>query len=106
MPVRNKPVSARKKPRSMNKGLTFARVLRYVAIALGAFYAWIALSLAVLKWVDQPFTSVQLQRRLEALARHTVYRKVYDPVPLSGISVNLQRAVVSAEDARFYQHHG
>lgn len=36
----------------------------------------------------------------------TPYRERYQFVPLSQISPNLQHAVVAAEDARFYQHHG
>ncbi len=34
------------------------------------------------------------------------YRKRYKFVPLSQISPDLQHAVIAAEDARFYQHHG
>ncbi|HSM75971.1 MAG TPA: monofunctional biosynthetic peptidoglycan transglycosylase, partial [Bryobacteraceae bacterium] len=34
------------------------------------------------------------------------YHPRYTFVPISQISPNLQHAVVAAEDARFYQHHG
>jgi len=34
------------------------------------------------------------------------YRKRFEFVPLDEISPQLQHAVVAAEDARFYQHHG
>ena len=34
------------------------------------------------------------------------YRKVQEFVAISRISQSLQHAVVAAEDARFYQHHG
>ena len=34
------------------------------------------------------------------------YEKRYKFVPLSQISPDLQHAVIAAEDARFYQHHG
>jgi monofunctional biosynthetic peptidoglycan transglycosylase len=34
------------------------------------------------------------------------YSERYDFVPLSEISPDFQHAVISAEDARFYQHHG
>jgi monofunctional biosynthetic peptidoglycan transglycosylase len=37
---------------------------------------------------------------------HKPYREHYKFIPLGEISQNLQHAVVSAEDARFYQHHG
>jgi monofunctional biosynthetic peptidoglycan transglycosylase len=36
----------------------------------------------------------------------TPYQKRFKFVPLSQISPDLQHAVIAAEDARFYQHHG
>ncbi len=36
----------------------------------------------------------------------TPYHSRYQFVPLSRISPDLQHAVIAAEDARFYQHHG
>jgi monofunctional biosynthetic peptidoglycan transglycosylase len=38
--------------------------------------------------------------------RHTPYHERYTFIPLSQISPNLQHAIVAAEDARFYHHHG
>ena len=49
---------------------------------------------------------VQIERRAQAWAHGKPYRKRYEFVPLSEISPQLQHAVVAAEDARFYQHHG
>jgi monofunctional biosynthetic peptidoglycan transglycosylase len=57
-------------------------------------------------WIDPPTTAVQAQRHLQAWVHGTPYRKRYKFIPLSQISPNLQHAVVAAEDARFYQHHG
>jgi monofunctional biosynthetic peptidoglycan transglycosylase len=57
-------------------------------------------------WIDPPTTAVQAQRHLQAWIHGTPYRKRYKFIPLSQISPNLQHAVVAAEDARFYQHHG
>ncbi len=37
---------------------------------------------------------------------HKPYHERYEFVPLSQISPDLQHAVIAAEDARFYQHHG
>lgn len=65
-----------------------------------------ALTLVAAKWIDPPTTAVQMERRLQAWVHGTPYRKHYDFVPLSEISPNLQHAVIAAEDARFYQHHG
>jgi monofunctional biosynthetic peptidoglycan transglycosylase len=62
--------------------------------------------LAGLRWLAPPTTMVQVQRRLDAWARHRPYRKRYVFVPLNRISPELQHAVIAAEDGRFYQHHG
>ncbi len=47
-----------------------------------------------------------MERRLQAWIHHTPYQEQYKFVPLSQISPDLQHAVIAAEDARFYQHHG
>jgi monofunctional biosynthetic peptidoglycan transglycosylase len=65
-----------------------------------------ALLLVAARWIDPPTTAVHIQRRLQAWVHQTSYRERYTFVPLAQISPNLQHAVVSAEDARFYQHHG
>ncbi len=73
-----------------------------------------ALMLVTARWIDPPTTVVQAERRLQAWIHRTPYRKRYDFVPLSQISFvplsqispALQHAVIAAEDARFYQHHG
>jgi monofunctional biosynthetic peptidoglycan transglycosylase len=62
--------------------------------------------LIVLRWIDPPTTSVQVERRVESWFSTGSYHKRYIFVPLSRISVEFQHAVISAEDARFYQHHG
>jgi monofunctional glycosyltransferase len=59
-----------------------------------------------LRWVNPPTTTVQVQRRVEAWIGHKPYHKRYEYVPLSAISPQLQHAVISAEDGRFYEHHG
>ena len=65
-----------------------------------------ALALVALKWIDPPTTAVQTERRIESWMHSRPYRKRYDFVPLSQISPDMQHAVVAAEDARFYLHHG
>ena len=62
--------------------------------------------LVLLKWIDPPTTAVQTERRVQSWFSGKPYQKRYEFVPLSGISPQLQHAVVAAEDARFYQHHG
>jgi monofunctional glycosyltransferase len=82
------------------------RVLSWMILAAAVFYAGCTLSIVALRWIDPPTTSVQIQRRVEAIRQGRPYRKQYDFVPLNRISPNLQHAVIAAEDGRFYQHHG
>jgi monofunctional biosynthetic peptidoglycan transglycosylase len=77
-----------------------------VLLAVAGFYAFCILALILLKWVEPPTTSVQIQRRVQAWLAHRPYHKQYEPVSMSRVSVSLQHAVVAAEDTRFYQHHG
>ena len=65
-----------------------------------------ALDLLAARWIDPPTTAVHVERRLQAWIHNRPYEEHYRFVPLSQISPNLQHAVIAAEDARFYQHHG
>jgi monofunctional biosynthetic peptidoglycan transglycosylase len=65
-----------------------------------------ALLLLAARWMDPPTTAVHIQRRLQSWVHRTPYRKRYKFIPLGQISPNLPHAVIAAEDARFYQHHG
>lgn len=58
------------------------------------------------RWIDPPTTAVHIERRVQAWIGHTPYQKRYKFIPLRQISPDLQHAVIAAEDARFYQHHG
>jgi monofunctional biosynthetic peptidoglycan transglycosylase len=71
-----------------------------------AFYATCLLTLFLLRWVDPPTTAVQAERRVAAWFHNKPYHKRYVFVPLSRISPDLQHAVISAEDGRFFRHHG
>jgi monofunctional biosynthetic peptidoglycan transglycosylase len=82
------------------------RLLRAVLVLAIAFYGIVILSLVALRWVNPLTTAVQTERRFQALIGHSAYKKSYVFVPLRDISPNLQHAVIAAEDARFYQHHG
>jgi monofunctional biosynthetic peptidoglycan transglycosylase len=81
----------------------FVRVL-----VAGTLFVWLyaALLLVAFRWIDPPTTALQTQRRFQAWIHGTSYQKRYKFVPLSLISLDLQHAVVAAEDGRFYQHHG
>ena len=64
------------------------------------------LTLVAARWIDPPTTAVHIQRHLQAWIHRKPYQEHYSFVPLSQISPDLQHAVIAAEDARFYQHHG
>lgn len=82
------------------------RTLRWLALGLAGAWTLAVLMLVVLRWVDPPTTAVQTERRVQALLHGKEYEKHYKFVPLSQISPNFQHAVISAEDGRFYIHHG
>lgn len=75
------------------------------ALAFG-FYAFCVLGLVALRWINPLTTAVQIEKRVDAIRAHKAYSKRYSFVPLKRISPDLQHAVIAAEDARFYQHHG
>jgi|SRR5271166_55085 len=84
----------------------FRLFVRRFAIAVALLWLLAALLLLAARWIDPPTTAVHIERRLQAWIHHKPYREHYKFIPLSQISPQLQRAVVSAEDARFYMHHG
>ena len=65
-----------------------------------------ALTLVAARWIDPPTTAVHIQRRVQAWIHNKPYRERYQFIPLSQISPDFQHAVIAAEDARFYHHHG
>jgi len=75
---------------------------------IGVVVLWslAALTLVAARWIDPPTTMVHMQRRLQAWIHGTPYHERYKFIPLGQISGDLQHAVIAAEDARFYQHHG
>jgi len=80
--------------------------VRWLAIGLVLLWSLAALILLAARWIDPPTTAVHSQRRLQAWIHGTAYHERYTFIPLGQISPELQHAVVAAEDARFYQHHG
>ena len=65
-----------------------------------------ALTLVMARWVDPPTTALHMERRFQAWIHNARYQERYEFVAMKQISPELQHAVVAAEDARFYQHHG
>ena len=86
---------------------SFLRIfLRWFVIVVVFLWSLAAFTLVAARWIDPPTTALQIERRLQAFIHHKPYSERYEFIPLSQISPNLQHAVVAAEDARFYQHHG
>jgi monofunctional glycosyltransferase len=81
-------------------------VIRWLVVGALCLWSFAAFLLVLLRWIDPPTTAVQTQRRVQSWFRDTPYQKRYNFIPLSQISPELQHAVIAAEDARFYQHHG
>jgi len=84
----------------------FRSILMLVATLVAGFYLFCVVELIALRWVDPPTTMVQTQRRVEAWVGRKPYTKRRTWVALNRISPELQHAVISAEDGRFFQHHG
>jgi monofunctional biosynthetic peptidoglycan transglycosylase len=103
MATSNKPV-----PRRVNarKRSLLNRIAWFAGIAVIAFYIFVIVALLLFSRVNPPTTAVQMERRVQSLMHRTAYRKVFAFVPIGQISPALQHAVVAAEDARFFQHHG
>ena len=72
----------------------------------GLLWLGAALTLVAARWVDPPTTAVHVERRVQAWMEHKPYHERYTFIPLNQISPDFQHAVIAAEDARFYQHHG
>ena len=81
-------------------------VLQWILLAIVGVWLLGVVLLVAFKWINPPTTAVQTQRRVQAMVQGKPYQKHYDFVPLKQISPNMQHAVISAEDGRFYQHYG
>lgn len=82
------------------------RLVASVVAALALLWTLAALMVVAMKWMDPPTTALHVERRVQSWFSSGPYRERYTFVPIQQISPNLQHAVIAAEDARFYQHHG
>ena len=85
---------------------SFRSLALWFLLALALLWSLAALILIAARWINPPTTAVHVQRRLQSWIHLTAYHERYEFVPLSQISPDFQHAVIAAEDARFYQHHG
>jgi monofunctional biosynthetic peptidoglycan transglycosylase len=93
-------------PRTPRRKSSFRTFLRWLLVGAVLLWSLAALTLMAARWIDPPTTAVHIQRRMQAWIHGTPYQERYQFVPLNQISPDFQHAVIAAEDARFYQHHG
>ncbi|HEY2860774.1 MAG TPA: monofunctional biosynthetic peptidoglycan transglycosylase [Terracidiphilus sp.] len=92
--------------RALRKRISFRGVLIGLALSIAGAWVFAVLLLVLARWIDPPTTAVHMERRVQAWIHGKPYEKRYRFIPLNEISPQLQHAVIAAEDARFYQHHG
>ncbi len=93
-------------PETPVRNVSFRFLARCFLAALALLWSLAVLILIAARWIDPPTTAVRMERRLQAWIQRTPYHERYEFVSLRQISPDLQHAVIAAEDARFYQHHG
>ena len=82
------------------------RVGRAALALAAAYYALCLVLLVVYRFAAPPITGVQLQRRVEALVAREPYRLERRFVSYASLPPHVPRAVLAAEDGRFWQHSG
>ncbi len=92
-------------PGAVRKGWV-RRAAVWTAVAVAGVWLLAVVLLVVMKWVDPPTTMVQMERRVQGWFGAKPYEKQQTWEPLGQISPQLQHAVISSEDGRFYMHHG
>jgi len=93
-------------PKPAHRKRTLRTFVKWVLLGAALLWSLAALVLVAARWIDPPSTAVQAQRRLQAWIQGKPYQKRAEFVPLNQISLDFQHAVIAAEDARFYEHHG
>jgi len=82
------------------------RLFLYFAGTAILLFAFVCVLILLLRFVAPSTTAVQTKRHFHAAVHGEPYYKSYRYVALNDISPHLIHAVIAAEDARFYQHHG
>jgi monofunctional glycosyltransferase len=92
-------------PRSRSQRIA-VRLGKAVLAVLAGYYVLCVLLLIVYRFVAPPTTAVQLQRRVESWITRREYRQEKRFLPYSRIPRHVSRAVIVAEDGRFWRHWG
>ena len=89
--------------KSGGRGVGLLKVLLTVLVG---YYAVCVLLLVAYRYIMPPTTGVQVQRRVEALVAGRDYVKERENVRWNALPAHVPRAVVAAEDGRFWDHRG
>lgn len=84
----------------------FRRILRFLFKIILWFFAISLVLVIIFKYLPIPVTPLMVIRAIENKMEGKEMRCSHDWEPLENISVNLQKAVISSEDARFLTHSG
>jgi monofunctional glycosyltransferase len=82
------------------------RILWVVLALVLVFYGVAIAGFVYLRFLPPLITGVQLQRQIESVFAGDGLHRAYRYRPADEISRHLPRAVVAAEDTRFFQHRG
>lgn len=84
----------------------FKRILHFAKKVALWFFGISIFLVIVFKWVPVPFTPLMITRAIENKMNGKEMVCSHDWVPLSEISVNMQKAVIASEDGTFLSHNG
>lgn len=82
------------------------RIGKSLALVLAGYYVLAVALLVLYRFVEPPITGVQLQRQLGARMAGREYSVQRRVVPYDSLPRHAVRAVVAAEDGRFWTHWG
>jgi monofunctional biosynthetic peptidoglycan transglycosylase len=82
------------------------RLAKVVIGVVAGYYVLCVVLLVVYRFLAPPITGVQLQRRVESWISRRAYRQEKRFVPYSRLPRHVSRAVIAAEDGRFWRHRG
>jgi monofunctional biosynthetic peptidoglycan transglycosylase len=105
-PSRWTHATGRQRSKRSRRPRPLRRLILAIAFLPFAYYLLCVAGLVYLRFLPPLATGVQLQRAVEQLVRSERPAWHYRWRPTERISPHLPRAVVAAEDARFYQHEG
>ena len=82
------------------------RLLRVLLLVVVGYYTFCILGLVYVRYFRPPTTMVQVQRRVESFFTAGPYEKRRSWRALAELPRHVPRAVIAAEDSRFFTHEG